>query len=151
MHAGLSGMSSIARLRTDSLGRDVADSQTFNNVAAPLLYQRVITDDLYGLVDNGTAPDVPVPVPQAAHPGIRSKSELLKLIKRLGLEYPNPRRDLTYSQLLAGQMLPRPSAPDDGSTGVSASEVWASIWRDYEAGAGAVHGRTHDDHCHGVH
>lgn len=54
-------------------------SKLFNNIAAPLLYNAVITDHLPSLVYNIKR--------RAAAKGIMSKAELVKLIERLFVEY----------------------------------------------------------------
>jgi hypothetical protein len=72
----------------------VAHRQEFNNITAPLLYHRVITEDLSSLIIGLSDPP--------AHKAIRSKASLLSLVKRLFLEYPDKYRAPTYTDFFAG-------------------------------------------------
>lgn len=67
----------------------------------------MITDDLYALLENGDSSVAQLDAPPAAHRGIASKADLLGMVRHLAIEYPEPRSDFSYEQIMLGRMAAR--------------------------------------------
>ena len=104
-----------SRLTTGAaIGLDAyAYEQLFNNVTAPILYKRVIVDDIWGFLAGVNVGVIPDATAQPAHKDIRSKHELLRLTRTLSIEYTSFGRPIRYSVLLAGDPAPGFIASDD--------------------------------------
>lgn len=97
-------------------------------MAGPVLYKRVITDDLYSVIDDGDSSPDQLSTPSPAHPEIRSKAQLLRLIQYLALEYPAFNLDLTYTQILSGNEAPRTAPALVGREGKACSIGFKKAW-----------------------
>jgi hypothetical protein len=81
-----------------------ADVQTFHDLAAPYLYEKVVVADIasfirnIGIVPNGDGIARP---PKIIKSGIKTKEQLLAYVRTIQLVHRQPRRHTTYSDLLA--------------------------------------------------